>query len=525
MIPRRILMTLVLASSACTGAIDEPEGTRPEVEDPGESDPTERLPPFEPAAPVLPRLTQAQYRAALVDLLGAPLPRAELPADTNPYLFFNIGAASTTLSERGAELYEDSAALVAQAVFRDAARRGALVGCDPASEACLEGFVARFGRHAFRRPLEPAEQARWVGVARTLAEGDPWRGLERAVAGMLQSPFFLYRVELGEPDPEDPTRRRYTGYEMASRLAFLFTNAPPDEALLDAAAAGELDDAAGVEAHARRLAEDPRAREAIQAFFAQYFDLGRLERVERDPARYPVWTDTMAASMRREVELLVDDIVFRRDADLRELFDTRQTFVNDELAALYGVDAPGASPIAYVPVELPADGPRAGVLTLGAFLAMNAHQTETSPTLRGKYVRERVLCQTVPAPPDDIDLNLEDPESAEARTLRERLEQHRRDPACASCHAFIDPPGMLFEQFDSVGRFRTEEPGGPVDASGELDGTPLAGAKDLALVLRDDPRVPACVVRQLFRHASGRLERTSEARALRALEEEFAAGG
>src|SRR5690606_9916586 len=137
------------------------------------------------------------------------------------------------------------------------------------------------------------------------------------------------------------------------------------------------------------------------------------------------------------------DLVFRRDADVRELFSAPRTFVNSELAALYAAEAAGASAVAFVPVQPPADGPRAAVLTLGALLAMNAHQTETSPTLRGKYVRERVLCQEVPPPPDDVDTSL-DEATGTARTLRERLERHRTDPACAGCHAFIDPPGFLF---------------------------------------------------------------------------------
>jgi hypothetical protein len=302
---------------------------------------------------------------------------------------------------------------------------------------------------------------------------------------------------------------RYTGWEMASRLSFLLWNTTPDDALLDAAAAGELMDPAGLVAHAERLLADPRARAAVQDFFAQYFDLARLSGVERDPASYPAFSPTIAGSMRTEVQLLVDDFVFRRDADIRGVFGTRTTFVNDELAALYGVDAHGASAIAYVPVELPENGPRAGLLTLGAFLAMNAHETETSPTLRGKYVRERVLCQVVPPPPDDVDTQI-DPSDMEGKTLRERLEEHRENPSCAACHAFIDPPGFLFEHFDSIGAYRTEDNGWPIDASGDLDGIPLADARDLAEALKDDPRVGTCVVTQLLRHAHGRLEAQEE---------------
>ena len=492
----------------------------------GDGEPGERVEPFAPAPPVLPRLTAKQYRNALNDLFGGELPPTPVEADTNPYLFFTIGASTTTLSELGTQQYEEAAHAVTRAVFGNAERRMALLGCAPTApgDGCLEGFLARFGRRAFRRPLEEAELARWVEVSRALAEGDPWQGLRLAVAGMLQSPHFLYRVELGEPDPGDASRRRYTDWEMASRLSFLFWNTIPDEELLAAAERGELTTEAGIHGQASRLLADPRARDAVASFFAQYLDLGRLEGVERDPERHPSWTPTMPRSMRAEVELLVDDIVFRRDADVRELFSTRRTFVNEELAALYGVEAPGATDVAFVPVELPEDGPRAGVLTLGAFLAMNAHETETSPTLRGKYVRERVLCQTVPAPPDDVDTSI-DTGDGEARTLRERLDRHRSDPVCASCHSFIDPPGFLFEHFDSAGAWRADENGYPIDSTGELDGIALDDARDLGELLRDHELVPRCMVLQLYRHASGRLEEPSERAELERLEDAFAASG
>jgi len=243
--------------------------------------------------------------------------------------------------------------------------------------------------------------------------------------------------------------------------------------------------------------------------------------VTRDPMDYPHFSSTLIESMRSEVALLVDDLVYRRDVDVRQLFSTRSTFVNAELAALYGVEAPGASAITFVPVELPEDGPRAGLLTLGAFLTMNAHETYTSPTLRGKYVRERVLCQTIPPPPDNVDTTVE--EDGEPKTGRERLEQHRTDPACSGCHALLDPPGFLFEHFDNTGAYRTLDNGFPIDASGDLDGAPLAGARDLADALADEEAVGRCIVTQLFRHAQGRLETEDEGAALDDLHERFAA--
>ncbi|MFY0532725.1 DUF1592 domain-containing protein [Nannocystis pusilla] len=308
---------------------------------------------------------------------------------------------------------------------------------------------------------------------------------------------------------------------MATRLSFLLWNGPPDDLLLDAAERGDLYGDAGLNAEAERLLDDPRARVALQEFFAQYLDLARLDHVSRDPARWPMFSPTMTASMRTEVQLLVDDLIHRNDGDIRQLFSTRHTFVNAELAALYDVAAEGASPITFVPVELPEDGPRAGILTLGAFLTMNAHETITSPTNRGKYVRERVLCQVIPPPPGDVDTDLGDDENMDAQTVREKLEQHQSDPVCAGCHSIIDPPGFLFEHFDSVGGYRTLDNGYPVDASGNLDGMPLDGARDLAEALKTDPRVGRCIVNQLYRHATGRLPQPSETPALEALEQRF----
>jgi hypothetical protein len=270
------------------------------------------------------------------------------------------------------------------------------------------------------------------------------------------------------------------------------------------------------------MLEDDRARVAVQRFFAQYFDLVRLDGLFRDPDQYPAFTATLPEAMRTEVELLVDDFVFRRAADVRGIFGARQTFVNDELAALYGVDAPGAGPVTFVPVDLPADGLRAGLLTLGAFLAMNAHETETSPTLRGKYVRERVMCMKVPAPPIGAQTSVDDAE-AETKTLRERLQAHRTDPVCAGCHGFIDPPGFSFQHFDAIGAYRTDESGFPVDASGEIDGVPLTNATELGSLLETSPHVGRCIVIQLFRHTQGRLEVESEQPALDDLDRRFAA--
>jgi hypothetical protein len=525
------LAALLMWTAACEGALTNPErDDAPGQPGPGTTPETpSAVTPFVPAEAVLPRLTNAQYRSALRELLDVQLPEdAALEADTNPYLFYSIGASTTQLSAYGVERYDESARVVAATIAHDPARMAALLGdCAPsaADDACAQRFIERQGARLYRRPLSAEEQERWLSIARdTALPGQPTSGLEMVLAGMLQSPHFLYRVELGEPDPAHPDQLRYTSVEMASRLAALLWNSVPDDALLDAAASGQLVEEQGLRAQVDRMLADKRARAATQDFFVQYLDLHRLDKVQRDPERYPGYTPALLDAMRTEVRLLVDDLVFRRDADIRTLFSTRRSFVNDQLAALYEVDAPGATPYAFVPVEFPTDSPRAGILTLAAFLTSNAHPTETSPTLRGKYLRERLLCQTVPPPPDNVSFELAQMDG-QPRSLRERLEQHRSNPSCAGCHAFIDPPGYLFERFDSVGRYREVVDGLDVDSSGELNGVKMDDSSRVGEVLLADGQLSSCMVKQLYRHASARLNTSDERAALLELEAEFERSG
>lgn len=485
----------------------------------------EPLGPLPLAGAPLSRLTSRQYQNVLDDLFGPSRP-VDLQADTAPYLFTSIGASSEPLGEQGLQLIEEAAHQVTAEVFADAARREALLGCAPVSagDACVEGFLARFGLRAWRRPLEAEELSRWLAMSVELAEGDVWRGVQLAVAGMLQSPAAVYRVEIGAPDPADPSRILLTDHELASRLSFLLWNTGPDDALLAAAAEGRLRTEAGLRAEAERLLADPRADEAMAAFFEQYLDLNRLMRASRDAATYPRFTPSLKAAMRAEVLLLVDEVVNRENGDVRAIFSRPRAYVNSELAAHYGLSVEGAGPITFVPVELGAGSERAGILGLGAFLTMNAHAIDNSPTLRGKYVMERLLCYTVPPPPADVSTEIE-PATDEALTLRERLEEHRNNPECSGCHALMDPPGFLFEHFDATGAWRDTEAGHPIDSSGELLGVPLAGAGELGAMLADNDRIGPCVVKQLYRHAHGRLDAPEEARTLDELSAGFAADG
>lgn len=524
MAARRALAPLLLALAACRDPAshrdDDTAGTTTTADTTTTGDPA-----FTPGPATFPRLTRTQYLNATRDLLGPDLPVPDLEPDQDPHFFLAVGAATTTLSELGAQRYEEAADLLADHVFTDSTRRRALVGCTPtaADDPCAAAFIAAFARRAYRRPLTAAERTRWLSIAAELADNDPWRGLRFAVAGVLQSPHFLYRVERGEPDPDDPDRRRLTAHELAARLSFLLLNTTPDDALLAAADSGQLLDIDTLRAHAAQLLNDPRARVAVGEFFSQVLDLDRLDEITRDPALYPLFTPELPAAMRREAELVLEDIIFRRDTDLRQLYATRQSFHNDALARLYGTTPGGADPITYVPVQLPDE--RAGLLSLAAFLTLTAHPAETSPTRRGRYLRERVLCQTIPPPPPDVDASLDPPDDGQPKTLRERLEAHRKDPTCAGCHAVIDPPGFLFEHFNSIGAYRDDDHGQPIDASGDLDGIPLTGVRDLADLLARDTRISSCIVTLLHRHTTARLATPGEHPALADLASTFTKDG
>jgi hypothetical protein len=512
---------------ACTGKIESPAerpsggkasggGAGGGTGQPGDPprDPADPRDPAAPPAPVpgkpalgeaaLRRLTSEQYRNALVDLLGlsaaeaAPLQLAE---DARLSGLLSIGAAVTSVSGRATELFEQAADQVGARLFADSARRAALLGCDPAAGTCLETFLARFGRRAFRRPLAAEELERYLAVARTGATkaGDPWAGARTAVVALLQSPHFLYRVELGQAEPGDPTRLRLGAFEVASRLAFFVTNRPPDDQLLDAAQQDRLGDEQLAE-HARRLLASPHAVAAVESFYDDYLDLGSLATLAKDAAAFPMFTDAIKADLRAETVRTLRTLTFDEERDFRTVFQDRTTFLTPALARFYGLPAPagGATARAETAAE------RAGLLMQASLLALHAHDSHTSPSRRGKFVRETLLCQTIPDPPPNIETNLP-PASGALDTTRKRVEAHVANPACSGCHALMDPIGLALENFDAVGRYRTTEGGAPIDAHGALDGKDFTGPLGLAEAVAAHPEVPACFAATILRQASGGL--------------------
>ena len=463
------------------------------------------------------RLTPTEYWSSVTDLLGldasVPAPVTEDVAAISG--FKNIAASTLTISAQGVSQYADAALSATALVFGDAARRVALVGCQPtaASDPCVRAFLQAFGRRAWRRPLVAAEVDRYAAIVTSLAAmggSDVWTGLQYAVAGVLQSPWFLYRVELGEPDPARLHALRFTAYEMADRLSYFLWDTTPDEALLDAAAHGDTLTPAGLSTQLARLLASPRAHAGVARFFREYLSTDDLATMVKDATVFPRATPTLAAAMRGEVEATVADLVFTRHADLRDLLDNRQTFVNAELATLYGL--PGVTGTALVPATLPDTGVRQGLLGTAAFLSLNARTDRTSPTLRGRFVREQLLCEPVQPPPANFQATFDAPGAATAgQTLRQRLVQHMSNAACSSCHALMDPLGFAFEHFDALGAYRADEGGRTIDDTGTVDGQAFTGPRALAAALRAMPAVTSCLTRQMYRYATGHLETAGEA--------------
>jgi mono/diheme cytochrome c family protein/PAS domain-containing protein len=481
---------------------------------------------FIPAPGGMKRLTVTQYRNTIRDMFGEAVKvPTDLEADTLISGSAAVGAARIGLSRRATEQFANAAADLAAQALGSEAFRSAWVPCDveaPSIDAaCVEGFVRRFGRRAWRRSLGADEIARYAALARGPDGAAGARGRSRAragaagarraleiiVAALLQSPNFIYRVEVGVPDPEVKGRRILTDFELASRLSYFLWGAPPDEALLDAAEAGRLSTEEGLRAEADRMLASPRSRQTMTAFFTELLRLRRLERLPQFRSAFrQAASRTLGASMRAETLKVIEEVAFDPQRDFREIFDTKFTYVNDELAKLYGLPAPEKKG-ELVRVTLPNDQPRAGILGHASFLALNAHPTASSPTKRGKFIREVLLCQAVPPPPPNVSAKLpEDHEGSGPRTTREKLDVHRKAPQCAGCHKAMDPMGLAFETFDGIGAFRKTENGLPIDATGELDGVPFKDASELGALLRKNSRVGVCVARSLFRFALGHLE-------------------
>lgn len=421
-----------------------------------------------------------------------------LPVETRPEHFpFDNHADAGLVGSVRADALLDVAEEVAAAATRDPER---LLGCVPAGDgACIRAWVRSFGGRAWRRPLSGDEIDRIVGLVD--AAEDTQAGLDLAVQVFLASPHFLYRSELGAAAGDGT--HRLDGHEMATALAYFLWETTPDEALLAAAASGGLDAADGVEAHARRMLADPRARRALSTFGEQWLGVEKVRTMDRSAALSEEFGPVIREAMLAEVGATLGYGVFDGTGRLPDVLTGTGYVQSAALSRFYGLGAEGGL------VDAGADG-RAGVLGLGAVLAATAHSDQTSPVRRGLFVRERLLCHTLGVPPANAGGV---PDVDPGATTRERFAQHADDPTCSACHQHIDPVGFGFEHFDPVGRWRATDDGAPIDAAGtltDIEGIGTGTAQDfatlhgLAAQLARSEAAPACFTRQVWRFAVGR---------------------
>jgi hypothetical protein len=473
------------------------------------------------------KLTASAFANSVRDLLGSDAPLSPVEQDSESDGFFSVGASMVSVSPAGVAQYEAALGAATDYVFADAARAAKVLSCIPQTTsdvACATKALDAFGRRAFRRPLDDAESARFVDLAKTIGDeaGSVLVGLRYAVWGILQSPSFLYRVELGVPSAADGGRLKYTSYEMASRLAATLWNTAPDDALLDAATNEGLASAATIRVQAQRMLGSTQSHQALSAFFDDLYGSDRLLTVFKDATIFPGWSTTLRDAMLEELRQRLDDMVFTTRGDFLSLYDGKSTFVNNELARYYGL--PEAATDGFRPVQFPEGSPRVGLLGSGALLSAYALPQRTSPTQRGKFVAQMLLCKTVPPPPPGVNINL-DMTSDPNAPLRERLTAHRQNAACAACHGLMDPIGLGLENFDSVGAYRDTDHGQPIDASGVLDGAAFQNAAELGARLHQHADAGSCFVRKLYTNAQGRSPVNADDSALGDLAQQFAAGG
>ncbi|HNN96672.1 MAG TPA: DUF1592 domain-containing protein [Pseudomonadota bacterium] len=431
-----------------------------------------------------------------------------LPPDARPDGFpFDDHVDARLVTPVHAEAYRRAALTVLAAVTQDLPSVLPCDGSGGTRGACTSQFLRTFGRRAFRRPLQPAEQARYE----MLAAGAPSfeAGIAWCIAALLQSPHFLYRSELGEPQPDG--RFRLGPYEVASALSYLYWGTMPDDALLSAAERGELLDAGAIERQARRMLADPRARAQLGDFALQWLGVERVANLDKRGDLFPAWNGDLRQSLLTETRSLFSHVVFDASGELGELFTADYSFVNEGLARLYGLDAVSGTALQRRQFGS-AGGTRRGLLGHGSVLASYAHSDQTSPIRRGLLVRRTLLCQELPTPPPNAGGV---PAVDSAATTRERFRQHTQNPFCKSCHQFIDGVGFGFERFDAIGRARDSERGVPIDDSGDMNDLsglgsgqagPYRGLSELAGRLSTADRLRSCFVRQTLRFSRGERE-------------------
>lgn len=473
---------------------------------------------------VMRRLNRTEYNNTVRDLLQTDLrPGDGFPTDDLGGGFPTVGSA-LSLSPAYVINYESAAHALILDLFSSEARRTQHVGCDVEAEGetCARQVLSEFARRAWRRPVTEEEVTTLlhpltVAQAEGATEVD---GLRHAMAAVLLSPYFLFKVETSTGD--------LNSYELATRLSYSLWGTMPDELLFQAAASEELLSEDGLANQVARMLDDDRAKALLDQFAARWLDYVDLENHEVNRDLFPDFTPELAESMKQEANQFIYDAL-RTDIPVGAMLTSDFTFIDEALGAHYGISEPrpaDLSPEDFWKVDATSAN-RGGLLTLGALLTHTSLTSRTSPVKRGDFVFKHMLCGDIPPPPPEVE-GLPDSGAIEGETLRDRMERHSQDPECAGCHKIMDPLGFGLEHFDAIGRYRSHDGGGEVDASGVLpDDTAFYGAQELAQILSENERFSFCVTKHFMTYSIGQLlsSKTDEQWAKYLTQQAIEAGG
>ncbi|MEO7092876.1 MAG: DUF1592 domain-containing protein [Polyangiales bacterium] len=511
----------VVALTVCVGAaVGCGKGNVGGHDESAPIDPTLPKPELLVDSTSFPRLTHRQWENTVQDLLHLDKPlglSADFTTDPPGSTFAN----DSQVLQMTPGLFTDEAEAcetIAEKLATDSAMRAKILPKDLTGDAKAKAtaFVKEFGRHAFRRPLSAAETDQFVtfflAAAPITGDADPFiAGVRLTVQAMLQSPAFVYRMEVGEISSDGT--RHLTAWEIASKLSYALWNSMPDEALFKTAEDGSILTPEVLEAQARRLLGDPRAKPMIDDFHETLLHLGPLDVMNgasKDATKFPDWTETTPASMKQETLLFAGDVVLTRGGTLGDLLTSNETFINGDLAKIYGVDGITGTTMQKVKLD---PTQRAGILTQGSFLATNAGRLDTDPIHRGVFTNLNVICSDLPPPPMATIPPI--PDDPTGKTMRQRVTEHTGAGTCgAGCHGtMINPMGFAFETFDAIGKWRTTDNGKPIDAHDVYDfidvprqKTPITfdGPVALAKILAVRPQVHQCYTGKWLEYAYGR---------------------
>jgi hypothetical protein len=534
-----------LALAACTGTIGDGQrdrepnapnqaGGRPnpptEVDDrptlggtkPLACDPAgEHAPPLARAW----RLTRTQYDNTVADLLGDDTrPAASFLPEPGVNGFSN-NAFALRVRDQDAGIFRSAAQALAAATVEK--RLSKVFPCDAArltDATCAGTFVTSFGKRAFRRPLSGEELTRYRALYDLAALREPRLGPQAVIEAMLQSPHFLYRTEVGSEIKSGGAsggRARLDAYELASMLSYTLLDSMPDAQLFQAADDGRLATTADIERQVRRLWLERPARPALAAFFLQLAEYEALEARDKDPGVFPGF-EMLKPDLRQETDLFVQDVLFEAGATLPTLLTAEYSFMNAAVAKVYGATVAGSA-FLKTPTE---KGRRAGLLTQPGLLAVLAKDVRTSPVDRGRFVRERLLCEVLEEPPAGVDLSVAPAPPGE--TGRQQLLRLTAAPQCRGCHGLLNPLGFGFEAFDAIGQWRADDNGSPIDDTGEWTAARsgnqvFRGVPELAGLLSASDQVHECFALQQFRYVFGRAETAADTCAVKGALDRFKA--